>query len=249
MAAVQKSRNNKCSRECGEKGTLLDCWWECKLVQPLWRTVWRFLKELEIEMSYHLAIWIEDRKYYLWLEHSWFQEVRDLKKKEASAYYLPGLWLKSFELLNTVPGIDGFSWFTVVGNFIAAFLKYAHLEWVILVSCFCVICCCCCAVTKSCLTFCDLHELQHTRLPSPSLSPGECSNSCPLSQWCHPTVSSSVVPFSSHLQSFPASGSFPINQFFASVAKVLELQLQHQSFQWIFRTDFLRIDWLDLLAV
>ena len=46
------------------------------------------------------------------------------KKKEASAYYLPGLWLKSFELLNTVPVIDGFSWFTVVVNFIAAFLKW-----------------------------------------------------------------------------------------------------------------------------
>ena len=56
MAAVQKSRNNKCSRECGEKGTLLDCWWECKLVQPLWRTVWRFLKKLEIELPYDPAI-------------------------------------------------------------------------------------------------------------------------------------------------------------------------------------------------
>ena len=50
------------------------------------------------------------------------------------------------------------------------------------------------------------HGLQHTRLPCPSLSPGVCSNSCPLSQWCHPTILSSVVPFSSCLQSFPASG-------------------------------------------
>ena len=97
--------------------------------------------------------------------------------------------------------------------------------------------------------FLQPHEFQHARLPCSSPTPRVCSNSCPLSRWCHPTVSSSVVPFSSHLQSFPASGSFPINQFFASVAKVLELQLQHQSFQWIFRTDFLRIDWLDLLAV
>ena len=60
------------------------------------------------------------------------------------------------------------------------------------------------------------HGLQHTRLPCPSPTPGACSNSCPLSQWCHPTISSSVVPFSSHLQSSPASGSFPMSQFFAS---------------------------------
>ena len=60
------------------------------------------------------------------------------------------------------------------------------------------------------------HELQHTRLPCPSLSPGACSNSCPLSHRCHLTVSSSVVPFSSCLQSFSASGSFPVSRLFAS---------------------------------
>ena len=60
------------------------------------------------------------------------------------------------------------------------------------------------------------HGLQHIRPPCPSPTPGVYSNSCPLSQWCHPTISSSVVPFSSCLQSFPASGSFPTSQFFAS---------------------------------
>ena len=58
--------------------------------------------------------------------------------------------------------------------------------------------------------------LQHTRPPCPSLTPRACSNSCPLSQWCHPAISSSVVPFSSCLQSFPASGSLPVSQFFTS---------------------------------
>ena len=57
------------------------------------------------------------------------------------------------------------------------------------------------------------HGLQHTRLPCPSPTPGAYSNSCPLSRWCHPTISSSVIPFSSCLQSFPASGSFPTSQF------------------------------------
>ena len=65
------------------------------------------------------------------------------------------------------------------------------------------------------------------------------SNSCPLSQWCHPTISSSVVPFSSSLQSFPESGSFPMSSSSHQVAKVLELQFHYQSFQWIFRIDFL----------
>ena len=60
------------------------------------------------------------------------------------------------------------------------------------------------------------HELQHTRLPCPSPTPGAHSNSCPSNQWCHPTISSSVIPFSSRLQSFLASGSFPMTQFFAS---------------------------------
>ena len=56
MAAIQKSTNNKCWTEYGEKGIFLHCWWECKLVQPLWRTVWRFLKKLEIELPYNPAI-------------------------------------------------------------------------------------------------------------------------------------------------------------------------------------------------
>ena len=56
MANINNSGNNSCWRRCGERGSLLHCWWECKLVQPLWKTVWRFLKKLKIELPYHPAI-------------------------------------------------------------------------------------------------------------------------------------------------------------------------------------------------
>ena len=81
------------------------------------------------------------------------------------------------------------------------------------------------------------HGLQHTRLPCSSLSPGLCSSSCPLILWCHPTTSSSVTPFSSCLQSLPASGSFPMSWLFPSggqsigasvLASVLPMNIQHQ---------------------
>ena len=70
-------------------------------------------------------------------------------------------------------------------------------------------------VPQSCPTLCDPMNLSMPRPPCPSPTPGAHPNSCPLSQWCHPTISSSVVPFSC-LKSFPASGSFPISQFFTS---------------------------------
>ena len=56
MGKIKKSGNNKCWRGCGERGTLLHCWWECELVQPLWKTVWRFFKELKIDLPYDPAI-------------------------------------------------------------------------------------------------------------------------------------------------------------------------------------------------
>ena len=68
-------------------------------------------------------------------------------------------------------------------------------------------------ISQSCPTLWP-HWLQHARLSCLSLTPGICPNSCPLSQWCHPIISSSVAPFASHLQSFPASGSLPMSQLF-----------------------------------
>ena len=94
-----------------------------------------------------------------------------------------------------------------------------------------------CSATKSCLTL-WLYGLQQVRFPCPSLSPRVCSNSRPFSWWCCLTISSSVAPFSCP-QSFPASESFPVSCSLYQVGKGLEFQLQHQSFQWIFRIDFL----------
>ena len=80
-----------------------------------------------------------------------------------------------------------------------------------------IILCCYCSVTQLCPTLCDPMDYSTScRLLCPSPSPGACSNSCLLSQWCHPTISSSVVPFSFCLQSFPASQSFLMNRLFAA---------------------------------
>ena len=105
----------------------------------------------------------------------------------------------------------------------------------------------CCSVAKTCPTFCDPHGLQHARLPHPSLSPQICSNSCPLSHWCHPTISSSVFLFSSCPQSFPVSGSF---------LRSLLLWPDYWSFSFSISPSSeysglisFRIDWFDLLEV
>ena len=97
------------------------------------------------------------------------------------------------------------------------------------------------------------HGLQHTRLPCPSITPGPCSNSCPLSWWCYPSISSSIVLFSSCLQSIPAPGSFLMGHFFtlggqsigagaSASASVLPMNIQSGLISF-------RMNWLDLLAV
>ena len=105
------------------------------------------------------------------------------------------------------------------------------------------------SVAQSCLTL-RPQGLQHARPPCPSPTPGICSNSCPLRQWCHPTISSSVIPFFSCHLSFPASGSFQMTQFFPSgnqsigvSASTSVLPIEYS------RLISFRMDWLDLFEV
>ena len=109
------------------------------------------------------------------------------------------------------------------------------------------------SVQFSCLIVSDswwLHGLQQARPSCPSPTPSVCLNWSPLSQWCHPTISSSVIPFSSSLQSYPASGSFPISQSFASgVQKYWSFSFSISLSNEYSGLISFRIDWFDLLAV
>ena len=104
------------------------------------------------------------------------------------------------------------------------------------------------SVAQSCLTL-QPHGPQHAGPPCPSPTPGVYPNSSPLTWLCHPTISSSVIPFSSCLQSFPASGFFQMSQLFASSGQSIGVSASTSVFQWTLRTDLFRMDWLDLLVV
>ena len=104
------------------------------------------------------------------------------------------------------------AWHTIIQNMCSLhnLYRYSYNAYYILIGVgYYLYYCYSCSVSQSCLILCDPHGLQHARLPCPSPSSRICSNSCPWSGWWHPTISSSDVPFSSRLQSFPASGSFP----------------------------------------
>ena len=152
MAAVKKSTNNKWWRVCGEKGTLLHCWWECKLVQPLWRTVWRFLKKLEIELPYDPAIpllgihteetRIERDTCTPMFISALFTIARTWKQPR---YPLADEWIRK-------------PWYIYTMEYS---VQFSH------------------SVMSNSL---QPHGLQHTRLPCSSPTPAAYSNSCPLSQ-------------------------------------------------------------------
>ena len=107
------------------------------------------------------------------------------------------------------------------------------------------VCTCVCiypSVQFSCWVMSDSlwpHGLQYTRLPYQSPSTRACSNSCPLSRWCHPPFHPLLFPSPSTLNLFQHQSLFQWVSYSHLVAKILEFQLQHQSFQWVFRTDFL----------
>ena len=104
------------------------------------------------------------------------------------------------------------------------------------------------SVAKSCLTLWH-HGLQNARPPCLSWTPRVYTNSYPLSQWCHPTISSSVDPFSSNLQSFPASGLFQMSQFLASGGQSIGVSASASVLPMYSGLTSFRMDWLDLLAV
>ena len=107
---------------------------------------------------------------------------------------------------------------------------------------------CCCSVTKLCLTLCDPMDLQHARLPCPPLSPRVCSNSHPLSQWCHPTISSAVIPSPPALslsQHLGLSHDLTLHQ----VAKVWSFSFSISSSDESSRLISFMVDWFDLLAI
>ena len=93
------------------------------------------------------------------------------------------------------------------------------------------------------------HGLQHARSPCPSPTPGVYPNSCPLSWWSHPAISSSIVPFSSCLQSFSASESFQMSQLFTSGGQSIGISASTSFLPMTLRTDLFRMDWMDFLAV
>ena len=106
----------------------------------------------------------------------------------------------------------------------------------------------CSIQSLSCVLLFVTQGLQHARPPCPSTTPGVYSNSCPLSRWCHPTISSSVIPFSSCLQSFPSSGSFQMSQFFAAGGQSIEVSASGSVLSMNIQ-DWFPLEWTGLISL
>ena len=195
-------------RGCGEKGILLHCWWEWKLVQPLWRTVWRFLKKLEIDLPYDPAIPL------LGIHTKETRTERDTCTPvfTAALFTTVRTWKQP-----RCPSADEWIrklWYIYTMEYSVQFSRSVVFDSL------------------------QPHEPQHTRLPSHQLPE--------FTQTHVHWVSDAIQP--SHPLSSPFPPALNLSQYqdlfkgvssLHQVAKVLEFQLQHQSFQWIFRTDFL----------
>ena len=180
MASTKKSTNNECWGGCWEKGNCYTVSGNVKLAQPLRRPIWRFRKKIKIELSHDPAIPLLGTH----------PEKMIIQEDTCTPVFIAAL-------------------FTVVRTWkqpkCPSTEKWIKKMWYICTMEY--------SVQFSCSVVSDSfrpHELQHTRPPCPSPTPGVHSDSRPLSQWCHPAISSSVVPFSCP-QSLPASESFPMS--------------------------------------
>ena len=170
------------------KGNSLHCWWQCKLIQPLWKMVWRFLKKLGIKAPYDpgiplLGIYPEETRI----------ERDTCNPLFISALFTITITWKQLRCPSTDEWLKKL-WHIYTMEYSISSVQFSH------------------SVMSDSLR---PHELQHTRPPCPSPTPGVDSNSHPSRQLCHLAISSSVVPFSPCPQSLPASESFPRSQLFA----------------------------------
>ena len=185
-------------------------------------STWRFLPEIEVQFHH---LWLYDAK-----EACPPASLPVSSSKNRKSHICPRKWLWAlYEIVPVITSAEGKGelphpptwWSPALCLFSFHFLKYILFF-------------------SSVIQLCPIlqhHGLQHARLPCPSPTHRACSNSCPWSWWCHPTISSSVFP-SPALSLSHHRGLFQGVSSLHQVAKGSDLQLQHQSFQWIFRTDF-----------
>ena len=175
------STKNKFWIGCEEKGMLLHCQWEYKLIQSLWKTVWGFLRKLGIKPPYDPAITLLG----IYPEETKIETDTCIPLFIATLFTIAITWMQPI-----CPLTD---------EWIKKLWYIYTMEYSVQFSC---------SVVSISLW---PHGLQYARPPCPSPTPRIYPNSCPLSRWCHPTISSSVVHFSSCPQSLLASGSFPMS--------------------------------------